>query len=95
VPISLWFRGEARSFLRDYLSPSAIRRRGLFSLNYVERLLNEHEAGTADHGARLWALLNVELWYSLFIDAQPGSVSAGNRGSMLRSAQAGRRGASE
>jgi len=80
VPISLWFRGEARSFVRDHLSPSAIRRRGLFNVDYVEKLLSQHERGSADHGSRIWALINVELWYSLFIDNQPRPVSAGSPG---------------
>ena len=91
VPISLWFRGEARSFVRDHLSPSAIRRRGLFNVDYVEKLLSQHERGFADHGSRIWALINVELWYSLFIDNQPRPVSAGSPGIMPNSAQAGRR----
>jgi asparagine synthase (glutamine-hydrolysing) len=91
VPISLWFRGEARSFVRDHLSPSALRGRGLFNVEYVEKLLSQHERGLADHGSRIWALLDVELWHSLFIDAQPRPLPAGSRGIMPNSAQAGRR----
>ena len=68
TPISVWFRKEARSFVRDILSPSAIKRRGLFNSDYVERLLNEHDAGFADHGSLIWGLLSVELWHRLFID---------------------------
>jgi asparagine synthase (glutamine-hydrolysing) len=68
VPISLWFRKEARSFVHDTLSPATVRRRGLFKPAYVERLLAEHDQGFADHGSLLWGLLNVELWQKLFID---------------------------
>ena len=91
TPISMWLRGEARSFARGILSPSAIRRRGPFNPDYVRKLLNQHEASSANHGSLIWALLNVELWYSLFIDTQPRPPSAGSRGSTLNSAQAGRR----
>lgn len=70
IPVSIWFRNEARPFLRDVLSQDAIRRRGLFSPVYVERLLREHETGFADHGSLLWGLLGVELWYRQFIDTQ-------------------------
>lgn len=70
VPLLLWFRDEARPFVRDVLSPSAIKRRGLFNLDYVEKLLDEHEQGFADHALLIWGLLNVELWYRLFIDEQ-------------------------
>lgn len=71
VPMSLWFRNEARSFLRDILSPSALRCRGLFNAQYVHTLIEENETGSADHGSLLWALLNVELWHRLFIDSAP------------------------
>lgn len=75
VPIPVWFRKEARSFLRDILSPAGIKRRGLFNLHYVENLLDEHEVGFADHGLLLWGLVNVELWHRVFIDSQPAVES--------------------
>jgi asparagine synthase (glutamine-hydrolysing) len=70
MPITLWFRREARSFLRDILTSTALRQRGLFNTHYVEKLLDEHEKGFADHGSLLWSLLSVELWHRLFIDGQ-------------------------
>lgn len=69
IPISSWFRYEARSFVRDTLSPEAIRRRGLFNLDYVGKLLDENESGFADHTYLLWGLVSVELWHRLFIDS--------------------------
>jgi asparagine synthase (glutamine-hydrolysing) len=68
VPFTLWFRKEARSFLRDALSPSTLRRRGLFNPLLVEKLLSEHERGFADHGSLLYGLLSVELWQRRFMD---------------------------
>jgi asparagine synthase (glutamine-hydrolysing) len=68
VPISIWFRKEARPFVRDLLSPAVIRRRGLFKPAYVEHLLAEHDSGFADHASLIWGLLNVELWQQLFMD---------------------------
>ncbi len=68
MPVSIWFRHEARSFVRDLLSPSVINRRGLFDPGYVERLLDRHESGVADYGTHIWALLNVELWHRQFVD---------------------------
>jgi asparagine synthase (glutamine-hydrolysing) len=69
VPLSVWFRQEARSFVRDVLSPSAVRRRGLFDPRCVQTLIDRNERGEADCGPWLWALVNVELWYRLFIDS--------------------------
>jgi asparagine synthase (glutamine-hydrolysing) len=70
MPSSLWLRGEARSFVRDVLSPMAVRRRGLFNPWLVEKLIREHESGFADHGSLLWGLMNVELWQRVFMDSQ-------------------------
>jgi asparagine synthase (glutamine-hydrolysing) len=70
LPTSQWFRAEARSFVRDLLSPTMIRRRGLFDARAVERVLTEHESGFTDHGTLIWGLLNVELWRRQFLDAR-------------------------
>jgi asparagine synthase (glutamine-hydrolysing) len=71
IPMSVWFRKEARSFVRDALSDRTFRQRGLFSPVCVEQLLDEHDTGRADHGTLLWGLLGVELWHRLFIDRSP------------------------
>jgi asparagine synthase (glutamine-hydrolysing) len=73
TPISEWFRGESRAFLRSHLSPETVARRGIFDPAYVAGLLDEHERRTADHGTLLYGLLNVELWYRAFVDS-PGRV---------------------
>jgi asparagine synthase (glutamine-hydrolysing) len=68
IPLSTWFRQEARSFVRDVLSPAAVRRRGLFEPQFVQALLDRNERGVSECGEWLWALVNVELWYRQFID---------------------------
>lgn len=73
VPMSVWFRKEARPFLRDALSPAAIQRRGLFNPAVVQKLLTDHETGFADHGSLLWGLLSIELWQRVFIDSHKRS----------------------
>ncbi len=82
MPFSVWFRKEARPFVRDILSSATLQRRGLFNSRYVENLLDEHDAGTADHGSLIWSLLSVELWHRLFIDvpSHPQRVAIRNEG---------------
>jgi asparagine synthase (glutamine-hydrolysing) len=70
MPVSLWLRNEARPFVRDVLSPSALRRRGLFNPVFVEKLIEQHESGFADHSSLLWGLMSVELWQRVFMDSQ-------------------------
>jgi asparagine synthase (glutamine-hydrolysing) len=71
IPTSVWFRTEARAYVRDVLSTSSLRERGLFDPAYVTQLLDEHESGFADHGQLVWGLLGVELWHRLFVDQRP------------------------
>src|SRR5207237_3568953 len=55
---SLWLRKEARSFMRDVLSTSALRRRGLLHPPFVVKLIGEHERGFGDHASLLWGSMN-------------------------------------
>ena len=70
MPVSLWLRNEARPFVRDVLSPSALRRRGLFNPVFVEKLIEQHERGFADNSSLLWGLMSVELWQRVFMDSR-------------------------
>jgi asparagine synthase (glutamine-hydrolysing) len=73
VPVSAWLRGPLREPMADLLSPSSVRRRGLFRPEPVERLVDEHLAGKADHGIRLWTLLSLEGWMRGALDTAPRS----------------------
>jgi asparagine synthase (glutamine-hydrolysing) len=77
MPFALWFRKEARTFVRDLLSTNTIRRRGLFNAEYVQQLFDQHESGAADHSALIWGLVSVELWHRAFLDSAPSSRRSG------------------
>ena len=63
TPIPNWIRGELKEYVSDILSPSAIDRTGILNSAYVQRLLDEHVRGSADHARRIWAILNFMLWH--------------------------------
>ena len=63
VPVPAWLRGELRDMVADVLSPSALRRMGLFDPEYVERLIRDHNAMRVDHSRPLWTLLVFATWY--------------------------------
>jgi asparagine synthase (glutamine-hydrolysing) len=71
VPLGRWFRGDLRDLARDVLT----RDRGWFGASEVQRLLDEHDGGRADHGHRLWCLLMLELWVRHHVEA-PALVTA-------------------
>jgi asparagine synthase (glutamine-hydrolysing) len=65
VPIGEWFRRPLRAFLRDHLFAADSFARAHFKMPVVERLVDEHDTERRDHSQRLYALLMLELWWTL------------------------------
>ena len=62
VPIGSWLRWELQDLLRtNVLAADSLSRR-VFSPDWLERLVEEHIRGRANHEHPLWALLTLELW---------------------------------
>lgn len=68
-PLRDWFRKELRGLLTDALAPEMVRRRGLFKPDGVQRLVDQHLRGDADHSHPLWALLTLEMWMGTYVDS--------------------------
>lgn len=68
VPIAEWLRGDFGRAAREVLLARKAIERGYFEPRAVEEMLDEHVAGRADHGYRLWALLMLEMWHRTFLD---------------------------
>ena len=62
VPLDAWFRGDLRGYMQDTLLGASARLRDYVSTAYVRRVADEHLAGRANHGHRLWTLLTFETW---------------------------------
>jgi asparagine synthase (glutamine-hydrolysing) len=68
VPLTEWFRGPLRDLPSErLLDPGALSRRWL-RREAVERTIAEHQAGTVDHGLRLWVLVQLESWAREVLD---------------------------
>ena len=65
VPLDAWFRGELHDYVHDTLLAPMARSRAYVSQKVVRRLLDDHAAGRANHGHRLWTLLTLERWLAL------------------------------
>jgi asparagine synthase (glutamine-hydrolysing) len=68
VPITHWFRGRMKDFLKENLLSEKFAGRGIFDQAVVERLVKEHTEAERDHVWQLWTLLMLELWQQRFID---------------------------
>jgi len=62
MPVAKWVKGELRDLVRDTFTSQRLNRRGLFNPQYIQRLLDEHERGEADHRKLIWTLLMFEMW---------------------------------
>jgi asparagine synthase (glutamine-hydrolysing) len=69
VPIQEWINSHLRERIRDTLTDSRCRQRGIISPKYTDVLLDEHERGRRDHSTALWSLLMLELWHQIFVDS--------------------------
>ncbi len=69
VPISRWLRNELRELASDVLLGEPARSRGQLRPRAVEKLLDDHVSGRADHGHRLWSLVMLELWQRHHVEA--------------------------
>jgi asparagine synthase (glutamine-hydrolysing) len=70
VPIGAWFRGPAKQLVEEYVLGSRAQARGLFDHGALRTLTSAHMSAEQDHGQRLWALLNLEIWSRIFIDGE-------------------------
>ncbi len=80
-PLGYWMKGPLEPVLRRFISGSALVEAGILRRDAMTRLLDEHLAHHADHHVRLWMLLNVEVWYRMYLSGW----SDGTLDSMLES----------
>jgi asparagine synthase (glutamine-hydrolysing) len=67
MPYSRWMRKDLREFAAEVLLSPDVRTIGLFDAVGIQKLWDEHQAMTVDHGRALWGLLNYLLWYDLYV----------------------------
>jgi asparagine synthase (glutamine-hydrolysing) len=71
MPIANWLRNELRQLPATILLDSHALSRGMFERHAIERLISEHQRGTADNSDKLWALIQLELWFRTYVDVHP------------------------
>ena len=76
TPFSLWLRKDLKQYVYSILLDERTKNRKLFNQAYVKKLLDNHCKSKTDglkdlvSAARIWSLLNVELWCRIFIDGE-------------------------
>jgi asparagine synthase (glutamine-hydrolysing) len=79
VPVAEWIKGALREAVQDELSPSRLRRQGLFESRPVELLLTEHLSGRRDHRKALWTLFAFQLWHRRWVEQRSPALTGARR----------------
>jgi len=84
VPVGSWFSDGFWPIVQEFvLGPRALQR-GWFQPSALRRLAEDHRAGRARHGDRLWLLVNLEIWQRIFLDGEDADAVLGSASSALR-----------
>jgi asparagine synthase (glutamine-hydrolysing) len=86
VPLTPWFQGPLKSFVREILLSERAMARGYFKPQALTRLVEEHLGGKVDRGRSLWTLLSLEIWHRLFVDDDGTEAAAGRLGERIGNA---------
>ena len=69
-PIAKWLRTDLAQFQRNLFRQSRFVELGLFRQEAINRLVDEHIGGKADHNFRIWILINLEIWHRMWIEGK-------------------------
>jgi asparagine synthase (glutamine-hydrolysing) len=67
VPLSEWFRGELRDWVRGRLLDSSAATSEYFDKRKIERVLDEHSSGRKNRASKIYTLLFFELWHRHYL----------------------------
>lgn len=68
VALPYMLRDQYRLLFSVFLTNSHLAQAGIYRQDKIDELLSDHLTGKADHGNRLWLLLNSEAWYRMHIE---------------------------
>jgi asparagine synthase (glutamine-hydrolysing) len=69
-PLGIWMRTDLKKFISNLFEQSRFVEHGIFNETYVKGLMQEHISGRFNHEYRLWILINLEIWYQLYIEGK-------------------------
>jgi len=75
VPLDRWFRDAQWPRVEELVLSERALARGHFQPEAIKTLATEHREGRANHGDKLWLLMNLELWQRQFLDGEAASFS--------------------
>lgn len=66
IPLGKWLNNELSVLIKGYLTSYKLNRLGLFNMQEVEKLINEHSNKNKDNTFKLWNLIVFSAWLDEF-----------------------------
>lgn len=60
IPLASWFRGPLRQRVRESLLGPVLADSGIFNMEFVSEMVEQHQSGRRDYSAPIWMLLMFE-----------------------------------
>lgn len=67
IPIKQWLITELRPLMEELLNPAMVKADGLFRVDTIEHLKQQHIEGYANHSHILWSLMVFHAWRRLWL----------------------------
>jgi asparagine synthase (glutamine-hydrolysing) len=87
VPTRVWLKDVMFDWARGILADS--KAGDLLDLDYVDRLLQAHRNGDADHSRKVWTVLVFCVWHAIFVEGRIDPRPAPAESQLLRKRAAG------
>jgi asparagine synthase (glutamine-hydrolysing) len=71
VPVGRWLRGPFSHLVHEFVLGERALARSIFDPAALRAMSADHREGRDEHGQRLWALINLEIWQRVFLDGEP------------------------
>ena len=68
TPLKSWIHGELKDYINDILSEEAVKKRGIFKYDNIQKILFKDRLGQGDYSYTILSILTIELWFKIFID---------------------------
>ena len=70
MPHSLWFMNGFRKEFEPFFEKKRIEKTGLLNADFAIGMWRRHLAGQKDYGRALWCIINLVLWFELFVETR-------------------------
>ena len=68
IPLASWFRGPLKQRVREALLGPTLASTGIFNIDFLRDMVEQHQSGRRDHSAPIWTLLMFEAFLRNVLD---------------------------